>query len=114
MELELAEVDVAVGGGIGREDREDDLLVVVAGQRADEKDVGVLFVPGGDVDTLGFFLEFVSQTISRSEFETVGKHHNGTDVQAGGRAVASDLLNAGVVGNFDLNLEHLIGENRLR
>jgi hypothetical protein len=59
VQLVLAEVDAAVAGGIGGEDREDDLLVVITGQGTNQQDVRVVVVPGGDVDATGFLLELV-------------------------------------------------------
>ena len=72
MQLVLAEVDGAIAGGIGGEDREDDLLVLVARDRTNEQDVVLVLTPLGDIDACGFFLQLIAEAVCRGQLKPAG------------------------------------------
>ena len=113
MELGFAVADGGISFRIRGQDREDDFLVVITGQRAHQKDVGLIVAVLGVVDALGLFLEFVAEAILGGQGVAVRKHHHSTHVQARAIAVSAHLLNIGVVGNLHHGLEHRVRHHRL-
>ena len=113
MQLVFAEVDAAVGGGIRRENRENDLLVLITGDRAHQQDVGLVVGILGVINAGSFLLQLLAEAVLRGKGEAIGKHHHSAYIQTGAAAIAGHLLNAGVVGNFHHGLEHRVRENGL-
>ncbi len=103
-----------IGRWIGGHDREDNVLVLIACNRANHKNVGLFVAIGGNK---GFF---VLSTLSfghfglRGEAEPFGQHNHGANIQATASAISRNLLHGEVVRNFDDGFKHLIGQNCLR
>ena len=60
MELDFAEMHRAIGAGIGREDRENDFLVLIARKRTHQENVGLVVGVLGVENSSGFFLELIA------------------------------------------------------
>ena len=113
MDLVFAEVDVAVGGGIRGQNREDDLLVLVTRNRSHQQDVWLVVAVLGEVNAFRLFLDLVGPAVLRSQGEAIGKHHNSAHLHAHVAAVSTDLLKTLFVGNLDAGGEDAVGEYRL-
>ena len=87
--------------------------MLVTGKGTHQQDVGLGFAVLGVVDAGGFLFQLLAQALGGSQAKALGKHHHSAHVQARGAAVAGHLLDAGVVGDFDLSLEHRVGEDGL-
>ena len=65
VDLVLAEVDVAVGGGIRGQNREDDLLVLVTRNRSHQQDVRLVVAVLGEVDAFRLLLDLIGPAVLR-------------------------------------------------
>merc|ERR1712100_935906 len=114
VDLVFAEVDVAVGGRIRRENREHDLLVLVTRNWSHQQDVGLLVAVLGEVNPFGLFLDLVGPAVLRRQGESVRKHHNSAYLKTHIAAVSTDLLETVLIGNLHAGGEDAVGEDRLR
>ena len=113
MELIFAEVDVAVGGGVGGQQREDHFLVLITGDRAHQKNVGLVVAVLREIDPFGLLFHLVGPALLRRKGEAIGQHHHRTDLKAHVAAIGTDLLQTLLVGDLDAGGEHRVGEYRL-
>ena len=109
----FAEMDVAVSGRIWRQNWEDDLLVLITGDRTDKDHIGLIVAVFTEVDAFGFFLDVIRPAVLRCQGETIGKHHHGADLEGHFTAVGTDLGNGCVIRNLHDSFEHAVGQDRL-
>ena len=88
--------------------------MLVTGEGAHQKDVGLVVAVLGEVNALGFFLDLVGPAILGGEGEAVGQLDHRTHLQADVAAVGSDFLETILIRDLYGSLEHCVGQHRLR
>ena len=113
MDLGFAVADGGISFRIRSQDREDDLLMVIAWQGTHQQDVGLILAVLGVIDAFGFFFELVAEAILRGQGVAIREHHYSTHIESGAVAIGAHLLHIGVVGNLHHGLEHRVRHHRL-
>ena len=80
VDLILPEMNGGISGRIGGEDRENNFSVFVAGQRTHQENVWLAVAVLGVINSLGFFLELVTETVLGGQGEAIGQHHHRSHV----------------------------------
>jgi hypothetical protein len=113
VDLIFAEVDAAVRCWIRRQNREHDLLVLVAGDWTHQKNVGLIVAVLAEVNAFRLLTDLIGPAILRRQGEAVGEHHNGANLQRNLAAICSDLLDPLLVRDLHAGLEDAVRKNSL-
>ena len=73
-------MDVAVGGRIRGEDRENDLLMLIAWNRSNEKNVGLIVAVLREINALGFLFDLVGPAVLWGQGEAIRQLDHGSDL----------------------------------
>ena len=108
MDLVLTEVDVALGCRVGGQNRENNFLVLITGNRTDQKNVGLIVAVLGEVDPFGFFLDLIGPAILGGQGEAIRQLNDSTNLETNIAAIGTDFLKTILIGNFDGGLENTV------